>query len=162
MLPSYIFLLLLSLFVVVMFLVEIFFIPGFGLFGIIGGVVSVAVGYYLFSTMTWEMGFFFAGASVVLFFIGFYFFSKSRWVDRVSLRTTINDKVNKLPPEVSLATECTAESRLAPIGKVRIGQLLFEAVSESGFVEEGTPLVISRVENDKIYVKKQMERNKHL
>ena len=143
---------LMCLFVVAMFLVEIFFIPGIGFFGVAGGLAFVGVTYYLFAYFSWKVGALFVISCVILFALGFYFLSRSKWIDRMSLHTSIDDHVNKMPTDIMVGSRGKADSRLALTGRVRSGSDIFEATSERGFIEEGTEVVVSRIENDKIYV----------
>ena len=44
---------------------------------------------------------------------------------------------------------------MAPSGKVLVGGATYEAASESGFLEKGTAIVVVRIDNLKIMVRKK-------
>ncbi|MDO4771464.1 NfeD family protein [Porphyromonas sp.] len=141
--------------VVVMGLIEIFFIPGTGLLGILAAAVYIATIIYLWALGQWMILLSFMFLTLLLFGIGFYFLSRSRLLDKISLSKSIDEKIVNIPSDLSVGTEGLAESRLALSGRVRIGDKLFEATSESGLIDEKTPIVISRIESDKVFVKKK-------
>lgn len=141
-----------ALILVLMGLIEVFFIPGTSVLGIVSTMAFVSAIYYLWMQGAWGMMVFFIALSLVLFLSGFYFLSRSRWVDRMSLLKSIDDKAVDLPVDLSIGVEGVADSRLALTGRVRVGSELFEATSESGFIDEKTPIVVTRIERDKVFV----------
>lgn len=138
--------------VVFMGLVEVFFIPGTGLLGVLSAAVYVASIIYLWSQGQWGTLLLFVLLSIVLFVLGFFFLSKSRWVDKMSLSKKIEDKAVDLPNGLVVGAEGIAESRLALSGRVRVGNDIFEATSESGLIDEKTSVVVTRIERDKVFV----------
>ncbi len=146
-------LLLICLVTVGLGLIEIFLIPGVGFLGFLSAAAFLGTIAYLFWIGAWVPLVLFLVVSVVLFLLGFYFFSRSRWMDKVSLHKTINEKAVTLPEELVVGAEGTAESRLALSGRVRIGGIDFEATSDAGLIDEHTPIVITRIDRDKVYVR---------
>lgn len=141
-----------ALAVVLMGLIEVFFIPGTGLLGILSAAVYVATIIYLWSLGQWGVLLLFVILSIVAFALGFFFLSKSKWVDKMSLSKRIEDKAVDLPNGLVVGAEGRAESRLALSGRVRVGNDIFEATSESGLIDEKTPVVVTRIERDKVFV----------
>jgi membrane-bound serine protease (ClpP class) len=45
-----------------------------------------------------------------------------------------------------------ADTDLRPSGKVRIGDVLYDAVAEVGYVEKGKNIKVNRLENAQLYV----------
>lgn len=138
--------------VVLLALFEIFFLPGFG----IAGVASIAV---LLITLfmcgiysNWLMFTIFLVLTLLLFALGFYIVSKSRRIDHFALHTTLNEKATDLPTQMYVGAKGKALSRLALSGKVLITGEIFEATSDKGLIDEETPIVVARIERDKIYV----------
>lgn len=100
----------------------------------------------------WGVLLLFVILSIVAFALGFFFLSKSKWVDKMSLSKRIEDKAVDLPNGLVVGAEGRAESRLALSGRVRVGNDIFEATSESGLIDEKTPIVVTRIERDKVFV----------
>lgn len=136
-------------------LAEIFFIPGFGLMGIIGGGGFIAVEYFLFTEGLVGMAIFYALLTMVLFVVGFYLLSRNQFIQKVALKESVDEVAVKLPKGVERGTKGVAESRLALVGTIRIdGDTLVEAESEEGFIDEGEPIVVSDIRNNKVFVKR--------
>lgn len=137
---------------VALILGELFYFPGFGLPGIVGILGMTGTCTYLFVTgQIWLM----IGLlllSIVLFVIGFYILSRSKVMNQIALDKEVKEQVNKLPEALYIGARGTTRSRLNLAGTVEIEGKLFEATSEQGFILEGTPIFISRMTRDKVYV----------
>lgn len=140
---------------VALVLAEIFFIPGLGLMGILGAAGFIGVEYFLFVEDMVGMAIFYALLSVVLFVVGFYLLSRNKFIQKVALKESVDEVAVKLPKGVERGAKGVAESRLALVGTIRInGETLVEAESEEGFIDEGEPIVISDIRNNKVFVKR--------
>lgn len=142
-------------------LTEIFFIPGLGLMGIIGAGGFIAMEYFLFAEGMVSMAIFYALLSVVLFVVGFYLLSRNKFIQKVALKDSVDEVAVKLPEGVERGAKGVAESRLALVGTIRLGgETLVEAESEEGFIDEGEPIVISDIRNNKVFVKRNNKEQK--
>lgn len=142
-----------ALAIVLLAWLEVFFIPGLGWGGTLATIGLVSVMWYLARYYGWGYSLAFSAGCMVLFGIGFYFLSRTKWVDKVALQRTLPEKAQHAPTHLQVGTPCVALSRLALTGQVEANGIRFEACSDSGFIPEGTPLVVSRITANKIYVK---------
>jgi membrane-bound serine protease (ClpP class) len=148
---------------------EIFVIPGFGIAGI-SGIIFIIGG--LTVSLLNNTGFDFENVTIpefgqatltVLMGLGLGFFlilwlsSKigSRGLFRKIALTTDLEKAVSTPVLTGLiGREGTAATVLRPSGKVWIGNEIYDGVSESGFIDKGTPVKVIRFENAQVYVQR--------
>ena len=142
---------------IALIIVELVFIPGFGVAGILSiGCVGVAI-FLSYSNFAPVVGHIVAGLSVVMFVSVLTFALKSGTWSRVSLQETISATVNDNPFEGVAVGDCAVTvSRLAPMGKVVLNQRHFEAKSMSSYIDEGQEVVIVGFEDSYLIVKKRV------
>lgn len=137
-----------------LFLIEIFLLPGLGVAGIAatGCVVAADVlVYFEYGVNTAILAMILSTVVVILFF---WWFSKSKTLERVSLHSTISSTAATAAQlSVSVGDKGRAITRLALIGNAEIAGKTVEVKSEGGFVDEGTPVVVTRVCEALILVK---------
>jgi len=142
--------------------VELFLLPGFGVAGIAGITLLV---FGLFTSMLRNDGLDFSGVSgiaiasslaivmtgmagaLLLFLLASRILSDSPLFKKLVLQTEMSStegyrSVSTLPPAGSCGITATL---LRPSGKVRIGDELYSASSESGFLESGTEIEVVSV-----------------
>lgn len=139
---------------VALLLIELFFIPGFGVAGISGYAfmaVSVALTYYWESVTAGRWVLLLALALVA---VSIYVFLRSKALDRMALLTDSDGRVD-LTSDLTLqpGDEAVTVSRLAPMGQVRVADRTLEAKSEQGFIEPSTPVIIVRIEGNVLVVR---------
>ena len=141
---------------IVLILVELLLIPGFGIVGILSlGCVGVAI-FLSYSNFSTAVGHIVTAISVVLFISVLVFALKSGTWSRVSLHETIASTVNDNPFEGVVVGDCAvAVSRLAPIGKVVLNQRQFEAKSMSSYIDEGQEVEVVGFEGSSLLVKRK-------
>lgn len=137
-----------------LFLVEATIFPGFGVFGILATVCVIAADVLVYTE--WGGGAAIAAilvsTAVVLLF--FWWLSHSKMIDRISLRSTISStSATKAQLSVKPGDEGVAVTRLALIGNADIGGRTVEVKSEGGFIDEGTPITVTSVNEALILVK---------
>ena len=137
-------------------LVELVFIPGFGITGILS-LLCVGIAIFLsYSNYSPIVGHVVSGVSVVLFVTVLTIALKSGTWSRVSLHETVSSTVNDNPFEgVALGDCATTISRLAPIGRVAIGQQQFEAKVQSGYIDAGQKVEVIGFEDATLVVKQK-------
>lgn len=137
---------------ILLVLVEIFLLPGITLAGI-GGVLFATGGIVYAYSVGATAGNITLIASAVLFVVVFFFLLRKNSFKRVALNTDVD---SKLPSsrELGIAPgdEGITLSRLAPIGKARIGDITVEAKSRDEFIDEQTPVVVVRVDGYNVIV----------
>lgn len=152
---------------VILVLIELFVIPGFGVVGI-GGILLMITGLVL--SLLNNVGFDFeavsggdTGRAVVIVLSGVILgmssmiwlstrIGKKGLLQRVSLQTDL-ENVFSSPVLTGLTGKTgVAHTVLRPSGKVMIEGELYDGISESGFIEKGSYVRVVRFENAQVYV----------
>jgi membrane-bound ClpP family serine protease len=96
-------------------------------------------------------------ASAVTLGLTFFGLLKSKSLERISLNTNIDDKVdNSYLLKIAVGDIGVAVSRLNPIGKVLVNDVEAEGKSYDGeFIEEDTEIVVVKVETYNVLVKRK-------
>lgn len=139
----------------ILFLIEVFLVPGITLAGIASACSLLYAIYYAFSDMGMQAGFVTLGI-VVLGIIGItVWVMRSKTVDRLSLKKELNYQHNPLRDIQIKAGDCgISTTRLTLIGNADINGYLIEVQSADGFIDEGTPIEVTRIDNNTVYVKR--------
>lgn len=138
-------------------LVEVFLIPGFGF----AGIASIAcIGYAIYGAFTISVG---AGlltsAICAIGVIGIiWWFMKSKTVERLSLKKSIDYVPNPLEgTNIEVGSEGIAITRLALIGNAEFDGHEIEVRSADGFLDEKTKVVVTRIAEGTVFVKQQLD-----
>lgn len=138
----------------VLCLVETFLIPGFGVCGVLSALCALIGVGAVFGMYGMAAG---AIAAAVVLIVGgllLYWVMHSKRIERLSLHATIDSSVaTEAQSIVKVGDSGVALTRLALVGTARLGDVETEVRSASGFIEEGTPVTVSRVNGGEIYVK---------
>jgi membrane-bound ClpP family serine protease len=133
-------------------LVEILFVPGTTLVGLVGFIVlGVGVGLS-FKYFGREVGWMTLGGTSVVAGLTLYFSFKSNLWSRFALKSAITSKVNEDPIGLSVGEEGVALSALRPIGKAEIGKRTFEVKTLGAYVETGKRIRIIQIISNQIIV----------
>ena len=148
-------------------LVEIFVIPGFGIAGI-SGIVLIVGGLTL--SLLGNRDFDFqqvsaadSGRAALTVLVGLGIgFALILWLShkigskgplrRVALNADLGEAVSAPTHQELIGKEGIAQTVLRPSGKVQIEGQIYDGISESGFVEKGEPIVVIKSENAQVYV----------
>lgn len=145
---------LLVVFGVALLVVEIFLIPGIGaagVFGIAGMVGAVVLAYMSISPMAGHVT---LCAVILLSASSVYAFVKSKAIEKMALKTDISAKVDLVSGlDIHEGDTAVTSSRLAPMGKIRVGNTEVEAKVLSDFIDPETPVSIVRIEGNIVVVK---------
>lgn len=140
---------------VVLFMAEIFLLPGITVAGIAGAIMLVGSIVYAFHFVGETAGFITIVANIVLSGGCFIYLIKSKALDRIALETNIDATVD-LPElqHLRVGQQGIALSRLNPIGKAEFDkQYTIEAKSITGeFIDEGDSVKIVKVEKNCVLV----------
>lgn len=138
----------------ILLLIEVLFIPGTTLVGIIGFGVSIAGVIYAFSAFDAELAFWITGIAAILNLIAvWYGFSSGVW-NRFSLKSSLQGGAfDGRTLGLSVGMTGVAISDIKPFGKALFGENSYEVKSEDGFIEVGKTVSIVKIENNKILVK---------
>lgn len=134
-------------------LVELVFIPGttvVGLLGLVFAIVGVVVSYQHFGD---TIGLYvLIGMSCVTLAGLFYSFRSGTW-SRFSLKSAIDSKVNEgMMLAVNVGDEGITLSSLRPMGKAEFKDKAFEVRTTGGYVDSGERVKITQIESHQIFV----------
>jgi membrane-bound ClpP family serine protease len=135
-------------------IIEVIFIPGttvIGLMGVVFSIVGIVISYKNFGS---EVGFYILlGVLATTAIALFYSFRSGMWT-KFSLKSSIKSKVNEgLMNSLQVGDEGKAVSSLKPMGKVQFSSGQFEVKTLGDYVDVGTKVKIVHVEPSQIIVK---------
>lgn len=131
---------------IIFFLLEIFFLPGVSVGGVAGVLFVAASIWYAFSHLGSTAGMITIAGGVVAMGLAIWAFLRSKALDKMSLNTELDGKVDVLKDvALSVGDKGVTVSRLAPIGKVRFDGAVVEAKSQDGFIDQGVDVEIIEV-----------------
>lgn len=137
---------------ILLIIVEIIIVPGFGVPGIIG-TLAMFVGVYLGYGESTFMGHVLLVCTVIISSGLAYWAFKGDGLDRMALKNSISSKVNtQKVTGISKGEEGISVSRLSPTGDARFAQKVVEVQSTEGFIPVNVPVIVQKVENNTIFV----------
>ena len=134
---------------------ELIIIPGFGVAGILG-IASIAASCWLaFAYMGTTSGIVVISVNILLVIATTVLMLRSRTWKRLSLKTNIDSKVDSAPAEkgIEIGSRGIAATRLAPAGRVQIGENSIEAFTRDSIIEPGKEIEVISIDGYKIIVK---------
>ena len=141
------------LFGIILLLAEIFFLPGISIAGIAGVGFMIGGIVYAFTVDT-AYGFYTILFSAVALGFSIWYFMKSKTLDKMSLHTDIDSKVETVDESIiKIGDNGITISRLAPMGKVKINGITVEAKSLYDFIDEDTEIEVVAVNSTNVEVK---------
>ena len=133
---------------VILFLVELFVIPGISLAGISALVCIIYANYYAFA----NLGMAISGVACIGSLV---WFMRSKMLDKLALKKDIDSKVDRSAEDsVKVGDTGISTTRLAQIGYAEINGNIVEVKSIDGFLNEKTPIIVSRITDGTIMVEK--------
>ena len=140
---------------VILFLVELFIIPGISLAGISALVCILYANYYAFANMGMAGGFITLGISAAACIGSLVWFMRSKMLDKLALKENIDSKVDRSAEQsIKVGDTGVSTTRLAQIGYAEINDKIVEVKSMDGFLDEKTPLIVSRISDGTIMVER--------
>lgn len=137
----------------ILFLVEFLIIPGITVAGIAAFLLvatGVFFGYYDHGVTTGNYILLGTGIGMIIFFV---FVLKLKTWRRFGLKSEIDGRVSTIDSEsVHVGDNGKTVSRLAPIGKALINNVLYEVRSEGSYIDAAREIIIIRIEGNKIFV----------
>ncbi len=134
---------------------ELIIIPGFGIAGILGIAALVASCWVSFVYIGTTAGVIVILVNIILVVATTILMLRSRTWKKLSLKTNIDSKVDVAPEEkgIAVGNRGIALTRLAPAGKVQIGENAIEAFTRDSLVEPGREVEVCEIAGNKIIVK---------
>lgn len=137
----------------VLLLVELLFIPGTTVVGVLGFLVSGSGLVFAFLNFDYTLALWITAFALILnFAVVGYGFSSGVW-KKFSLKSTLSGGVfegRTMGLEVGM--KGIAVSDIKPYGKATFAETWVEVKSEAGFIEVKSPVTIVKIENNKITV----------
>ncbi len=139
---------------IIFLLLEILVVPGTTLVGLAGAGLMVGGVVTAFSNYGVQAGVLTLAGSLVLSVLAIALALKSNTWRKAMLGTEIDGRVNVVEPDKIVAgDEGMAITRLNPMGKAMIKDDFYEVTSKDNLISENTPIVVVKVEGNKIIVK---------
>ena len=137
---------------IVLFLLELFLLPGITIAGVGGALFTIGGIIYAYSVGT-VTGHITLIGSVILFFVFFAWLLRAKSFQRVSLKTNVDSTLTSTRDMgLQVGDKGITLSRLAPIGKAKFGDTTVEAKTQGDFIDEQTPIVIVRLDGYNVVV----------
>lgn len=136
-------------------LAEVFLLPGFSIAGFIAAgcmiYATVHAFLYLGTLAGWLtlLGAIFISIAIIIWFM------RSKTLDRLSLKKNITSSVkNEDTDTIQVGDQGVAVTRLALIGNAEFNGNIIEVRSSGEFINEKTPIIVERITNGVIIVRK--------
>ncbi len=135
-------------------LIEILFVPGTTIVGVLGLLVSAGGVYYGFLRFDTTTAWVILTITLILNFSALVYSFKSGVWNKFALGDTIQSRsFDDRLKGLELGMEGHAVSDIKPIGKAEFLDKIYEVKSDSGFITVGTKLIITKLEHNTIIVK---------
>jgi membrane-bound ClpP family serine protease len=139
---------------IILILLEIFLIPGITFAAVAGGLFSIGAIWYAYSQLGTLGGTITLISSILVFSIAFVWLIKSKTLENIALKTDIHSTVASGDlSKIKDGDEGISVSRLNPMGKVRVNEVVMEAKSLGEFIDEETKIVVVKVSSTQLIVK---------
>lgn len=139
----------------VLMVIEMLLIPGLGIAGL-GAIGAFGyANYYAFTEIGNLAGFITLTSTLFLAIVIIVFVLRSRSMDKLALNKNIDSTVaNEASKAVRVGDTGVTITRLALIGNALINDSIIEVKSCDGFLDENTPIIVERIVENVIMVKK--------
>ena len=136
--------------------IEIFIVPGTSIAGIAAAICLIAANYITYHLFGSTIGGWVLVCSIIVCSIIGIWAVRSKFMERYWLHKSI-DSTAATSEQLSVKTgeEGIAITRLALIGNAEINGNIIEVKSADGFIDEGTPIIVIRVEEALVTVKRK-------
>lgn len=139
----------------VLMIVEVVFVPGLGISGIVGGLSMVGAVLYAFFEVGNLAGWITLLVAVLICIALFMWALYGKSLDKVALKKNIDSKLEVVDlSKLSVGDVGVAKTRLALIGEAEFNGEVVEVKSEMGFIKEGEKVEIIRIAGDSVFVKR--------
>ncbi len=140
-------------------LVELLLVPGVGIGGFLSLLSLGAACWYSFVYIGDSVGWTVLVAVIVMIVAAVVISLRSRTWRRFELKTEIHSKVNDESRRLAAGQRGLAQTRLAPMGTGRFGEVSCEVKSDdNSLIDAGTPLEIISIEDNQVTVKPLTEQ----
>lgn len=140
---------------ILLLVVEVALIPGFGFAGVLGVLMLVASVFYAFFALGYVAGWVAVVTAVIVCVSLFLWVLYGKTLDRLALKKKIDSSVKDGEvKKLKVGDRGVAKTRLALIGEAYFGGEVIEVKSELGFINENEEIEILRISGDAVFVEK--------
>ena len=137
----------------VLLIVEVLFVPGTTVVGVLGLIATILGIYLSFDYFGSEVGWWFTLGSAVFFGLATYYSFRNKTWEKLALKDTNVGKVNEgLTDSLTVGDKGLAISTLKPIGKAEFDNREYEVRTTGAYVDSGTAVQIIKIEKNNILV----------
>ena len=145
---------------IILFALEVFVIPGISIAGISATISFAFAIYYAFTHFGMTVGFIALGGSALGCLIILFFVTHNKIIEKIALKKDLSGNVNSSNERnISPGDKGETVTRVALIGMAKINGNTVEVKSIDGFINEGTPILVDRIEGGRILIKKQLSNS---
>ena len=134
------------------FILEIFFLPGVSIGGIVGTLFTGAGIWYAFAKLGTTAGWIVVAVSVVVLLLAVVYFIKGKPLDKMALDKELEADNPYDMTKVAVGDKGVTLSRLAPMGKVLVNGEEYEAKFREGFLDRGVEIEVVEIEGNVLIV----------
>ena len=139
----------------ILFIIEVFLLPGVSIAGIISAACMLYANYYAFDSLGTLPGCITLAISAIGVIAITIWFMRSKTVDKLSLKKTIDYKPEPLKGlNLKAGDEGIALTRLALIGNAEFDGNIIEVRSTGDFIEEKSRIRVNRIRDGIVLVEK--------
>ena len=140
----------------ILVLTELLFIPGTIFTGLLGLGSIVGSCYLAYTNISPTVSIIIFLVNIALLVVATLLLLRAKTWKKLSLETKIESRIDDKPEEkgLSIGQEGESYTRLAPMGKAEFDGTTIEVTSEEGIISPKEKVVISKIEDHKIFVKK--------
>ena len=140
---------------ILLFVIEFLLVPGVTVAGIGGLILTVFGVYKAFNDFGPSVGIWVLIGTILLSVFVIAMSLRARTWSRLMLRTNVNGTVDRdlMEEQVKTGDRGITLTRLAPMGKIQVNNLVREAKSIEGYINEHTEIEVVSVEGTRISVK---------
>lgn len=140
----------------ILILLEIFVIPGTTIVGISGVVLIIFSIWESYKLLGSHQGHVVVAITIAIIALSFFIAFKSGTWKRIMLSTNIEGKVNVIETsKLHVGDQGKAISRISPAGTAMFEDELYEVHTVGDFIDQETEVIISKIEDNKIFVKRK-------
>lgn len=134
------------------FILEIFFLPGVSIGGIVGTLFTGAGIWCAFAKLGAMAGWIVVAVSVVVLLLAIVYFIKGKPLDKMALDKELEYDNPYDMSKVAVGDRGFTLSRLAPMGKVLVNGEEYEAKFREGFLDRGVEIEVVEIEGNVLIV----------
>ena len=140
---------------ILLFVIEFLLVPGVTVAGIGGLILTVFGVYKAFNDFGSSVGIWVLIGTIILSVFVIAMSLRARTWNRLMLKTNVNGTVDKnlTDDQIKVGDIGATLTRLAPMGKIRINELVREAKSIEGYIDEHAEVEVVSIEGTRITVK---------